>query len=108
MDHLYLAGNISDDAFLASLYERDNLIELQNYSPDYSSLEQAQNTAEALKNMSFQQLNDRVIQHSKLLRNFFHFRIIRFETFEESKSPDEQNIPFLLSKRANINRYYEG
>ena len=103
-----MAGKISDDAFLASLYDKDNAIELKNYKPEYSSLEEAQQFADIIKNMPFQQLYARVIQHSKLLKDFFHFRIIRFETFEDSEKPDMQTVPFLLSKRANLNRYYEG
>ena len=103
-----MTGELSDDAFLASLYDQDNAIELENYSPEFSSHEEAQNYAEIIHNMPFQQFCERVLQHSKLMRDFLHFRIIRFETFEESEKPNLCDVPFLLTKRANMNRYIKG
>ena len=103
-----MVGELSDDAFLASLYERDNSIELGKYSTEYSSLEEAQKCADIIRDMPFKQLCKRVIEHSKLIKDFRHFQIIHFETYEESENPNMQKIPFLLSKRAMLNRYYEG
>lgn len=87
---------------------RDDAIEIKTYIPEFSSSEEAQKYANAIEKLSFQELNERIICHSKLTKDFRHFHLIRFEPYDEIESPDLQNVPFLLSKRANMNRYSEG
>ena len=39
---------------------------------------------------------------------FRHFQILKLEPYDESEPLDVQKVPFLLSKTANLKRYYAG
>lgn len=99
---------MTSDAYLASLFHRDYLIELGEYEPSYPTLAEAQKSAVLIKDMKFCQLEKRLLKHAELTAHFLHFQIIRFEPFEEFDKPNLKHVPFLFSKTANIKRYVNG
>ena len=103
-----MAVEIGDDAFLASLYARDDDVELKAYSPEFSTTAEAQHYADIIRKLPFKQLSDRLLRHSKLSRNFRHFQLIRFEAYDEPDIPELKQVPYLLSRRANLSRYAQG
>ena len=107
-DHLFLSGKIDGDEFLCSLYNRDMACELKNYSPTFSSIAEAQKALEIVKNLPFDDLKKRLFEMAELTRSFHHFKMIRFQVSEQDDYPDLKNVPFLLSRKANLRRYYAG
>ena len=102
----YLCGEISDDQFLAILYQRDFDIENETYFPTYPLATRAEEQFQEIKNTSFSVLKKRLIKHAQLLQQFRHFMIIRLEPTEEPI--DGIEVPTVLQKNIIIKRYEKG
>ena len=107
-DLAFIAGKIDQNEFLASLYVRDEAIEVNQYVNQYSTKTELEEIDKMIRNLPFNVLADRLLQHADLTNDFRHFQILRFEPYDEVERLDLQNIPFLLSKTANLKRYYAG
>ena len=107
-DLLFICGKTSEDEFLASLYHRDEQIEVNEYFTQFSTKSELEEIENDIRKLSVNILAQRILMHADLMKDFRHFQILKLEQFDESESLNIQNIPFLLSKTANLKRYYEG
>ena len=107
-DHAFICGQISEDEFLASLYYRDEKIEVNEYETQFSNKTELEEIEKIIRNLSPSELEERILTHADLTKNFRHFQILRLEPYDESEPLKIQNVPFLLSKTANLKRYYAG
>ena len=107
-DHAYICGQISEDEFLASLYDRDEKIEVNEYQTQFSNKTKLEEIENIIRNLSPSVLEERILMHADLTKNFRHFQLLKLEPYVESESLNVQNVPFLLSKTANLKRYYAG
>ena len=104
----FLSGEISDDAFLASLFYRDDAIEADQYVARFPTRTELEKYENLIKKLGYTELADRLLKHAHLTTEFRHFHILRFEPYAEKLSLDPKDVPFLLSKTANLKRYYAG
>ena len=107
-DLAFLSGKIDQDEFLASLYIKDEAVEVNQYSVQFLTKIELEEIGKIIRNLHCNVLADRLLKHADLTNDFRHFQIIRFEPYAEDETLDLQNIPFLLSKTANLKRYYAG
>ena len=107
-DLSFICGKTSEDEFLASLYHRDEKIEVNEYFTQFSTKSELEEIESDIRNLSVNTLDQRILMHADLMKNFRHFLILKLEQYDESELLDVQNIPFLLSKTANLKRYYAG
>ena len=107
-DHAFICGQISEDEFLASLYDRDEKIEVNEYQTQFSNKTKLEEIENIIRNLSPSVLEERILMHADLTKNFRHFQLLKLEPYVESESLNVQNVPFLLSKTANLKRYYAG
>ena len=107
-DHAFICGQISEDEFLASLYYRDEKIEVNEYQTQFSNKTKLEEIENIIRNLSPSVLEERILMHADLTKNFRHFQLLKLEPYVESESLNVQNVPFLLSKTANLKRYYAG
>ena len=107
-DLAFISGKINEDEYLASLYYRDEKIEVNEYETQFSNKTELEEIETIIRNLPVNVLEQRILMHADLMKNFRHFQILKLEPYEESESLNVQNVPFLLSKTANLRRYYEG
>ena len=107
-DLAFISGKIDENEFLASLYVRDEAIEANQYVNDFLTNIELEEIGQKIKDLPFNILADRVLKHADLTNDFRHFQIFRFEPYDEIETLDLQSVPFLLSKTANLKRYYAG
>ena len=107
-DHAFICGQISEDEFLASLYYRDEKIEVNEYETQFSNQTELEEIGRIIRNLSPSELEERILTHADLTKNFRHFQILRLEPYDESEPLKIQNVPFLLTKTMNLKRYYAG
>ena len=107
-DHAFICGQISEDEFLASLYYRDEKIEVNEYETQFSNKTELEEIEKIIRNLSPSELEERILTHADLTKNFRHFQILRLEPYDESEPLKIQNVPFLLTKTMNLKRYYAG
>ena len=103
----FLAGALSEDGYVASLYHRDYLIDANQYHPEYPGVDEIQAQIDAILKSSFRDLCARICQLPALTQDFLHFQLFHF-----TKSPDNMSemdhVPHLLSRSANCKRYENG
>ena len=104
----FISGKISSDAFLASLYEKDEQVEVDEYVARYFNKTELKEIELLIKALPINVLVDRLLKHACLTKEFRHFQILRFEPYAESEELDLAAVPFLLSKTANLKRYGAG
>jgi len=107
-DLSFICGKTTEDEYLASLYHRDEQIEINEHVTQFSTKIELEEIENDIRNMSPSVLEERILIHADLTKNFRHFQILRLEPYDESEPLDVQNVPFLLSKTANLKRYYAG
>ena len=107
-DLAFICGRINGDEYLASLYYRDEKIEVNEYETQFSNQSELEETENIIRNLSPSELEERILTHADLTKNFRHFQILKLEPYDESEPLDVQNVPFLLSKTSNLKRYYAG
>ena len=107
-DLAFICGQICEDEFLASLYYRDEKIEVNEYVAQFSTQSELTEIESIIRNLPVNELEQRILRHADLMKNFRHFLILKLEPYDESETLDVQNVPFLLSKTANIKRYDTG
>ena len=107
-DLAFISGKINQDEFLASLYIRDEAIEVNQYENQFLTNTELEEIGQIIKNLHVNVLADRLLKHADLTTDFRHFQILRFEPYNEIETLDLQSVPFLLSKTANLKRYYAG
>ena len=107
-DLAFLSGKIDQDEFLTSLYIRDEAAEVNQYPVQFLTQIELEEIDKKIRKLHFNDLADRLLKHADLTNDFRHFQILRFEPYAEVERLDLQNVPFLLSKTANLKRYYAG
>jgi len=107
-DLAFLSGKIDQDEFLTSLYIRDEAAEVNQYPVQFLTKIELEEIDKKIRKLHFNDLADRLLKHADLTNDFRHFQILRFEPYAEVERLDLQNVPFLLSKTANLKRYYAG
>ena len=107
-DLAFLSGKINEDEYLASLYYRDEKIEVNEYETQFSNKTELEEIETIIRDLSPSELEERILIHANLTKDFRHFQILKLEPYDESEPLNVQNVPFLLSKTANLKRYYEG
>ena len=107
-DLAYISGQISEDEFLASLYYRDEKIEVNEYIPQFSTESELEKIEKIIRSLSSSVLDQRILMHADLTKDFRHFQTLKLEPYDESEPFNVQNVPFLLSKTSNLKRYYSG
>ena len=107
-DLAFICGKINGDEYLASLYYRDEKIEVNEYETQFSNKTALEEIENMIRNLAPSELEERILMHADLTKNFRHFQILKLEPYDESEPLDVQNVPFLLSKTANLKRYYAG
>ena len=107
-DLAFICGKINGDEYLASLYHRDEEIEVHQYETQFSNQSELEEAENIIRNLSPSVLEERILMHADLTKNFRHFQIMKLEPYNESEPLDVQKVPFLLSKTANLKRYYAG
>ena len=107
-DLAFISGKIDENEFLASLYVRDEAAEVNQYVYQFLSNTELEEIGHSIKNLHVNILADRLLKHADLTTDFRHFQILRFEPYNEIETLDLQSVPFLLSKTANLKRYYAG
>ena len=107
-DLAFIGDKINEDEYLASLYHRDEKIEINEYETQFSNKAELEEIETNIRNLSPSVLEERILMHADLTKNFRHFQILKLEPYDESEPLDVQNVPFLLSKTANLKRYYAG
>ena len=107
-DLAFIGDKINEDEYLASLYHRDEKIEINEYEIQFSNKAELEEIETNIRNLSPSVLEERILMHADLTKNFRHFQILKLEPYDESEPLDVQNVPFLLSKTANLKRYYAG
>ena len=61
-----------------------------------------------IQDMPFDELKHRLVKHAQLCSAFRHFSLLRLEPFEEKVQPKLEEIPFLMSKKCMMDRYFKG
>ena len=107
-DLAFIGDKINEDEYLASLYHRDEKIEINEYETQFSNKAELEEIETNIRNLSPSVLEERILMHADLTKNFRHFQILKLEPYDESEPLDVQNVPFLLSRTANLKRYYAG
>ena len=107
-DLSFICGKTTEDEFLASLYHRDEKIEVNEYVTQFSTKSELEKIENDIRNLSESELEERILIHADLTKNFRHFQILKLEPYDEPEPLDVQNVPFLLSKTLNLKRYYAG
>ena len=107
-DLAFIGDKINEDEYLASLYYRDEKIEINEYEIQFSNKAELDEIETNIRNLSPSVLEERILMHADLTKNFRHFQILKLEPYDESEPLDVQKVPFLLSKTANLKRYYAG
>ena len=107
-DLAFISGKINEDEYLASLYYRDEKIEVNEYETQFSNKTELEEIEASIRDLSPSELEERILIHANLTKDFRHFQILKLEPYDESEPLNVQNVPFLLSKTANLKRYYEG
>ena len=107
-DLAFIGDKINEDEYLASLYHRDEKIEINEYETQFSNKAELEEIETNIRNLSPSVLEERILMHADLTKNFRHFQILKLEPYDESEPLDVQKVPFLLSKTANLKRYYAG
>ena len=107
-DLAFIGDKINEDEYLASLYHRNEQIEINEYETQFSNKTELKEIENNIRNLSPSVLEERILMHADLTKNFRHFQILKLEPYDESEPLDVQNVPFLLSKTANLKRYYAG
>ena len=107
-DLAFIGDKINEDEYLASLYHRDEQIEINEYETQFSNKTELEEIEKNIRNLTPSELEERILMHADLTKNFRHFQILKLEPYDESEPLDVQNVPFLLSKTANLKRYYAG
>ena len=107
-DLAFISGKIDENEFLASLYVRDEAAEVNQYVYQFLTNTELEEIGQSIKKLHVNTLADRLLKHADLTTNFRHFQILRFEPYDEIETLDLQSVPFLLSKTANLKRYYAG
>ena len=87
---------------------RDEQIEINEYETQFSNKTELEEIENNIRNLSPTVLEERILMHADLTKNFRHFQILKLEPYDESEPLDVQKVPFLLSKTANLKRYYAG
>ena len=107
-DLAFISGKIDENEFLASLYVRDEAAEVNQYVYQFLTNIELEEIDQIIKDLHVNILADRLLKHADLTTDFRHFQILRFEPYNEIETLDLQSVPFLLSKTANLKRYYAG
>ena len=107
-DLSFICGKTSEDEFLASLYYRDEKIEVNEHVTQFSSKSELKEIEKIIKGLSLSVLDQRILMHADLTKDFRHFQILKLEPYNESEPLNVQDVPFLLSKTSNLKRYYSG
>ena len=107
-DLAFISGKIDENEFLASLYVRDEAAEVNQYVYQFLTNTELEEIGQSIKKLHVNTLADRLLKHADLTTDFRHFQILRFEPYNEIETLDLQSVPFLLSKTANLKRYYAG
>ena len=107
-DLAFISGKIDENEFLASLYVRDEAAEVNQYVYQFLTNTELEEIGQSIKKLHVNTLADRLLKHADLTTDFRHFQILRFEPYDEIETLDLQSVPFLLSKTANLKRYYAG
>lgn len=107
-DLTFISGKIDENEFLASLYVRDEAAEVNQYVYQFLTNTELEEIGQSIKKLHVNTLADRLLKHADLTTDFRHFQILRFEPYNEIETLDLQSVPFLLSKTANLKRYYAG
>ena len=107
-DLAFICGKIDQDEFLASLYIKDEAVEVNQYAVQFMTKAELEEIGKNIENLHLNVLADRLLKHAELTKDFRHFQILRFEPYTEIESLDLESVPFLLSKTANLKRYYAG
>ena len=103
----FLAGSLSKDGYVASLYHRDYLIDVNQYQPEYPDIGEIQARHDVILKSSFQDLRVRLCQLPKLTKDFLHFQLFHFTKSTDNTS-EMDHVPHLLSRSANCKRYDNG
>ena len=103
----FLAGSLCEDGYIASLYHRDYLLDVNQYQPEYPDIGEIQDQLDVILKSSCQDLCVRMRQLSTLTRDFLHFQLFHF-TKSADNVPEMDQIPHLLSRSANRKRYNNG
>ena len=107
-DLAFISGKIDENEFLASLYVRDEAAEVNQYVYQFLTNTELAEIGQSIEKLHVNTLADRLLKHADLTTDFRHFQILRFEPYDEIETLDLQSVPFLLSKTANLKRYYAG
>ena len=107
-DFAFLTGVLNEDEFLGTLFVRDDQAELGENTPVFSKPSCVEGKIKLIQDMPFNELKRRLVKHAQLCSAFRHFSLLRLEPFEEKIQPKLEEIPFLLSKKCMLDRYYEG
>ena len=107
-DFAFLTGDLNEDAFLGTLYLRDDQVELGEDSFVFSKPASVENKIRVIQDMPFDELKHRLVKHAQICSAFRHFSLLRLEPFEEQIQPKLEEIPFLLPRRCMMDRYYKG
>ena len=107
-DLSFICGKTSEDEFLASLYYRDEKIEVNEHVTQFSTKSELKEIESIIRDLPLDVLEQRILMHANLTKDFRHFQILKLEPYDESETPNIQNVPFLLSKTLNLKRYYAG
>jgi len=107
-DLAFISGKMDQNEFLASLYVRDEAIEVNQYVDQFLTRAELDEIGQTIKQLHLDDLADRLLTHADLTTDFRHFQVLRIEPYTENETLDLQSVPFLLSKTANLKRYYAG
>ena len=107
-DLAFISGKMDQNEFLASLYVRDEAIEVNQYVDQFLTRAELDEIGQTIKQLHLDDLADRLLTHADLTTDFRHFQVLRIEPYTEHETLDLQSVPFLLSKTANLKRYYAG
>ena len=107
-DLAFISGKIDQNEFLATLYVRDEAIEVNQYVNHYLTKAELEEIGEIIKSLHLNVLADRLLKHADLTNDFRHFHVLRFEPYTEIETLDLESVPFLLNKTANLKRYNAG
>ena len=95
-DLAFIGDKINEDEYLASLYHRDEQIEINEYEIQFSNKAELEEIETNIRNLSPSVLEERILMHADLTKNFRHFQILKLEPYDESEPLDVQKVPFLL------------
>ena len=107
-DFSFLTGDLNEDEFLCTLYIRDDQAELGENTFLFSKPAGVEGKIKLIQDIPFDVLKHRLVKHARLCSAFRHFSLLRLEPFEEKVQPKLEEIPFLLSKKCMMDRYFKG